>query len=69
MTQRSPISKGCMMKTKMIDSKIVLQVLWNATLKRTSWVITKKIILVVANSITSRDTTIIITITTELANL
>lgn len=69
MTQRSPISKGCMMKTKMMDSKTVLQVPWKATPMRTVCVIQNSIILIVATSITKSITMMIITLTTALANL
>lgn len=69
MTQRSPMSKGCMMKTKMIASKTVLQVPWNATPIKTVCVIQNNIIFIVATSITKRVTIIIITHTTQLANL
>lgn len=65
MTQRSPTSKGCITKTKTMDSKMVLQVFWNIKPTRRSWDVTTNITFVVAK----RDTTIMITITTALASL
>lgn len=69
MTHRSPISKGCMMKTKMMASNTVLQVPWKATPSRTICVTTNRITLIVASPNTKRNTMNMITITTELASL
>lgn len=69
MRQRSPTSKGCMMKTKMIASKMVLQVFPNTKAARTSCDEKKISTFVVATPVKRSHTTNMMTMRTDETSL